>query len=274
MLTKTRAISWWESNSASLHQTQGASYGVLASILDDAVHDRRIASNPARGAKVGLPRKMRKQRYTYLAHAQVEAMAASAGQHATLVRTLAYTGIRWAEAVGLRAENVDVGRGRLWIEDNAVEVNSVFIEGTPKSGRSRWVPVPRFLVPELLERTRGLDRRDLVFPGTDGGFMKRTRASRGSKSWFRTAAAAAGAPSLTPHDLRHTAASLAVQAGANVKIIQRMLGHASAAMTLDIYADLFDKDLDLVSDAMDRARQKELVVRMLSPGGEGPDVYR
>jgi integrase len=61
---------------------------------------------------------------------------------------------------------------------------------------------------------------------------------------------------MTVHDLRHTAASLAVSAGANVKAVQRMLGHASAAMTLDTYADLFDDDLDSVSDALDAAAAK------------------
>ena len=50
-----------------------------------------------------------------------------------------------------------------------------------------------------------------------------------------------------------TAASLAVQSGANVKTIQRMLGHTSAAMTLDVYSDLFDDDLDDVATALDRA---------------------
>ena len=60
--------------------------------------------------------------------------------------------------------------------------------------------------------------------------------------------------SLTRHDLRHTAASLAVSADANVKAVQRMLGHASAAMTLDVYADLFDDDLDNVADALNSAR--------------------
>ena len=55
-------------------------------------------------------------------------------------------------------------------------------------------------------------------------------------------------------DLRHTAASLAVSAGAHVKSLQRMLGHASAAMTLDVYADLFDDELDAVVAALnDRA---------------------
>ena len=61
------------------------------------------------------------------------------------------------------------------------------------------------------------------------------------------------------HDLRHTAASLAVSAGANVKAVQKMLGHASAAMTLDIYADLFDDDLEAVATALHNARVQESV---------------
>jgi integrase len=60
----------------------------------------------------------------------------------------------------------------------------------------------------------------------------------------------------------HTAASLAVSAGANVKAVQRMLGHASAAMTLDIYADLFDDDLEAVATALDKARARESVGKM------------
>ena len=49
---------------------------------------------------------------------------------------------------------------------------------------------------------------------------------------------------MTIHDIRHTAASLMVKSGANVKAIQRQLGHTSTAMTLDAYVDLFDDDLD------------------------------
>lgn len=58
-------------------------------------------------------------------------------------------------------------------------------------------------------------------------------------------------PRITAHALRHTAASLAISAGANPKVVQRMLGHASAAMTLDVYADLFESDLDAVADRLD-----------------------
>jgi integrase len=55
------------------------------------------------------------------------------------------------------------------------------------------------------------------------------------------------------HELRHTAASLAIKAGANVKVVQQMLGHSSAAMTLDVYAGLFADNLDEVADRLDQA---------------------
>jgi len=61
-------------------------------------------------------------------------------------------------------------------------------------------------------------------------------------------------PDLYPHQLRHTAASLAIAAGADVKVVQQMLGHASATMTLDTYGHLFEDRLDEVGEAMDRAR--------------------
>ncbi len=78
-----------------------------------------------------------------------------------------------------------------------------------------------------------------------------------------------GHDGLTPHELRHTAASLAISAGANVKAVQRMLGHASAAVTLDVYSDLFDSDLDAVSVALDREIVGSTVANVL-PRGEKP----
>jgi hypothetical protein len=65
-------------------------------------------------------------------------------------------------------------------------------------------------------------------------------------------------PVVTPPDLRHTAASLAISAGANPKAVQTMLGHASAVLTLDTYADLFPDDLELVAAALDQARRGAL----------------
>jgi Phage integrase family len=81
--------------------------------------------------------------------------------------------------------------------------------------------------------------------------------------------AAAGLDGLTPHDLRHTAASLAVAAGANVKAVQRMLGHASATMTLDVYAGLFGDDLDTVADLLDEAARRAAADSVLTREATG-----
>lgn len=82
---------------------------------------------------------------------------------------------------------------------------------------------------------------------------------------FSAAARAIGVPDLYPHQLRHTAASLAIASGADVKVVQQMLGHASATMTLDTYGHLFEDRLDEVGDALDRARETARQRRRLLP---------
>lgn len=235
-------------------------YGILASILDGAVDDRRVLSNPARG--VILPRKGRKA-HVYLSHEQIHRLAEES-KHETLVLVLAYCGLRWGEAVGLRVRNLDMLKRRIHIEENAVEVGGRVEVGTPKNHKRRTVPFPRFLSEALARMCEGKGRDDLVFPGEDGtGYLRSTRVQADRGGWFTGAVKRAGLPRITPHDLRHTAASFAVSAGANVKAVQRMLGHSSAAMTLDIYADLFDADLDAVADALDQAVSTAGVAKML-----------
>jgi integrase len=70
---------------------------------------------------------------------------------------------------------------------------------------------------------------------------------------FDPAAKAAGVGGLTPHELRHTCASLAITARANVKVLQTLLGHKTATLTLDRYGHLFPDDLDKIADAFDVA---------------------
>ena len=72
---------------------------------------------------------------------------------------------------------------------------------------------------------------------------------------------------LRVHDLRHTAASLAVTSGANPKVVQQMLGHASAAMTLDVYAGLFSPDLGDVAMWLDEAARQAAGVSWMCPDG-------
>lgn len=238
-------------------------FGILAGILDVAVRDRRLSSNPARGVK--LPRKGSKA-HVYLTHDQVHRLAEESGDHALLVLLLSYTGLRWGEAIGLRVRDIDVERGRLTVEVNAVEVAGLIEIGTPKSHKRRSVPFPAFLNGLLLGATAGKDRDDLLFSDENGFHLRRTRASTGSRSWFKTALTRAGLEPMTLHDLRHTAASLAISSGANVKAVQRMLGHASAAMTLDVYADLFDDDLDEVAARLNQVVVDSNVGRMWARG--------
>ncbi|MET4618676.1 integrase [Arthrobacter sp. 2762] len=236
-------------------------YGVLAAILDDAVSDRRTLSNPARG--VTLPRKVKKA-HVYLTHEQVHALA-TASKYPALVLTLAYCGLRWGEATGLRVKHLDMLRRRFMVEENAVQVGSVIEVGTPKNHKKRTVPFPRFLSEQLAAQCEGKGREDLVFPGEDGHHLRLARVHEDNMSWFAGAVKRSGIPRITPHDLRHSAASFAVSAGANVKAVQKMLGHSSAAMTLDVYADLFDGDLDSVSDALDHAVSLANVPKMCPP---------
>ncbi|WP_255361778.1 tyrosine-type recombinase/integrase [Mycobacterium sp. 1274761.0] len=67
---------------------------------------------------------------------------------------------------------------------------------------------------------------------------------------------------VTPHDLRHTAASLAVSAGVNVLALARMLGHKDPSVTLRVYADLFDTDLDAIGAALHNAYSPDNVGKL------------
>ncbi|GAA2177762.1 hypothetical protein GCM10009847_05130 [Leucobacter tardus] len=216
----------------------------------------------------------------YLTHAQVEQLA-TASSKPTIVRFLAYTGLRWGEMSGLHVEHVDTERRRVSVVQNAVTVGSHIEVGTPKTHEARTVPYPAFLDGEIRARTEGKAARSVLFgdgqaymplPRTGSGWFSRAvdrciaaDTTRAEASLERGETPEPIMSRVTPHDLRHTAASLAISAGANVKAVQRMLGHASAAMTLDTYADLFDDDLDDVATALDQARASAVVASSLPP---------
>lgn len=131
--------------------------------------------------------------------------------------------------------------------------------GSPKTGKARRLGFASFLGFLLRPLANGKPNDGLLFgngifpmpyPNAgDGWFMGAVKRARKADAKF---------PEITLHDLRHTAASLAVSAGANVKAVQRMLGHASAAMTLDVYAELFDEDMDAVARNLSEARTTAL----------------
>jgi integrase len=153
---------------------------------------------------------------------------------------------------------MDPLRGRIEIVESAVDVDGRMIFGPPKTYQHRAVVVPKFLRDELAQAITGKSPDDLMFASRVGTPLRVQNVRRG---WYDRAAVAAGVPGLTPHELRHTAASLAIASGANYKVVQSMLGHRSAAMTLDLYGHLFGDDLDAVADRMDAARADILLTR-------------
>jgi integrase len=226
---------------------------VMFLILELAVREGRISRNPA--AAVRLP-KIAKAEKQFLSREEVFRLADAAAQYPipeigeqyrALVLVLAFCGLRWGEAAGLRVGRVDLLRRRLTVAETLSEVNGHLVSGTPKSHAARQVPIPNFLVDMLAEVIFEKSPDDLVFTTWRGKPLRNLNFRR---DVFDRAAADSNLSHLTPHELRHTAASLAVSAGANVKAVQRMLGHASAAMTLDVYSGLFDDDLDGVAERL------------------------
>ncbi|MCK5926968.1 MAG: site-specific integrase [Nocardioides sp.] len=233
---------------------QRQAYRMLRSMLDLAVEDGRLPRNPAKsaaGSTKGLTRRAPRQRsHRYLSHEQLRSLAEAAGDSKTLVLAMGYSGLRWGEAAAVRVEDVDVLRSQIHVRRAHSEVNGKLIVGATKTHATRVVALPKFLRVAIEEQMKGRAVTDLLFPAPKGGpwYYANFR-----KLAFDPAVKASGLTGLTPHGLRHTAASLAVQAGANVKAVQRMLGHQSAAMTLDVYADLFDGDLQGVAERLDEA---------------------
>ena len=238
--------------------------GVLSGVLSDAVKAKRLSHNPAKGVE-NLPQK-NERRHVYLSSDDVHRLADEAGPHRPLVLTLAYCGLRWGEAIGMRVGDVGFLRRRLAVSENAVQIGGRHEVGPTKGRKWRSVPVPAFVLDELSLLCQGKSAQDLVFTGPRGGYLPQPKTKSG---WFEAAVKRAGVQRITPHDLRHTCASLAVSAGVNVLALQRMLGHTSAKMTLDTYADLFDNDLDAVAEALHARYSQPSVLKTCSRGTEG-----
>jgi integrase len=228
--------------------------GVLRMVLKDAVDDGRLVRNPCDG--VNAPRRRHRAR-PYLTHRQVDQLAMAAGEvDGLVVRLLAYTGLRWGELAALSVGSVDMLRRRLQITKAVAEADGRLDWKSPKDHERRSVPFPAFLADELSKRMLGKGREDLLFSASNGGPL---RVSLWRPRVFNVARdSLKGFPKVTPNDLRHTAASLAVSAGGNVLALARMLGHEDPSLTLRTYADLFDSDLDALADVLDQHRAAAL----------------
>lgn len=175
-------------------RTRSAFY-VLRQILDDAVRTGRLVRNPLQ--YVDVPVLTTERIAEPLTVDEVEALASKlGGKWGTLVRLLAFTGLRWAEGIALRPMDLDLVRLRVDVARTISEVRGVFHTTDTKGHRRRSVPIPAALVPELTALMEGLNRRALLFPWKDGGTNPpRSGSSRGTAGGMPSARSACRMPS-------------------------------------------------------------------------------
>lgn len=259
----------------SVHQA----YRTLHRVLEAAVADDRLGRNPLAGVK---PPKVDRRQMRALTHEEVATLAEEVGsRHRAFVLVAAYCGLRVGELRALRRSNIDLLRRSIAVtEQLSDQAGGGFAVAPLKTSSSRRsVALPGVVVQALDEHLGafvGPEADSLLFTATDGSPLRLENFRR--RVW-EPACGRAGIGHLRIHDLRHTCASLAIAAGANVKVLQQMLGHASAAMTLDQYGHLMPGQATDVADRLDLAARSaratpNAVVVDLRDAGEGDRVAR
>jgi integrase len=226
---------------------EGYLMGVMKAILEHAVEANAIHVNPMARVK---RRKKRSVPRRYLTVAQADALLAAAKPHDLIVLFMLRTGVRRGEAATVTVGDLDARRHRVRIQ-SAIDGDGE--DGDTKTGEHRDVPVGPELLKRLQAAAKGKSRGDYLMPDPDGNAWTRHKW----RPVWNKVRGTTGIPDFDTHELRHTAVSWAIHAGANVKTIQRMVGHASAAMTLDVYGHLWDDDLDDVVDRVDDLIREE-----------------
>jgi len=228
-------------------------YRWVSAIFKAAVGDRLIASSPCVGVK--LPERV-ERRVKPLEVDQVEALIeAMPERYRALVMLGAGTGLRQGEAFGLTVDRVDFPRRKLIVDRQIVLVpGGAPSFGPPKTKASRrTVPLPDVVLEALVAHVAAFLPKPppgdhLFFTNEAGQPIRRTRFS----AVWRPAVAAAGLPEGTGfHDLRHFYASVLIDAGESVKVVQERAGHASAVETLNTYSHLFPASEDRTRAAVD-----------------------
>jgi integrase len=182
-------------------------------------------------------------------------------RYRALVLVAAWCRPRASEMAGLRWNRVDLlGRRITIFEQLDREDGKGFVTSTTKTAKGvRHVPIPKVVAAALqehLEAGRGESGHGgLVFTSPKGSPLD--MHSFRSRFW-RPATDAAGIPPVTIHEMRHTCASLSLAAGVDIKMLQQILGHASAAMTLDLYGHLILGRHDAYLERLDRMAEEAL----------------
>ena len=211
--------------------TVAKAYRLLSRILGAAVEAGYLVRNPCTVKGAGQERAPEMRFATV---AQIAALAEAVGaRYRALVLVAAYGGLRWGELVGLRVKRVDLLHGRVTVAEQVAEVNGQLIPGPPKtSAGRRTITLPSVAAVALAEHLTEFAEpgpEGLVFPAPKGGYLRRSNFRR---RWWVRATRAAGVDGLRFHDLRHSAATLALAAGANTRELMERMGHTSPQVAL------------------------------------------
>lgn len=180
-------------------------------------------------------------------------------QDALLVGVMGNIGLRPGEAFALDVGDVGLARRRISITKTFTtnDKRAPILGKTPKTRAGiREVPIPPHLVDDLRDQIGKRPRTAPLFVDREG--KHESTANWRNRQWKKATEAARTPKGLTPKGLRHTAASLAIAAGADVLMVQKMLGHADAKETLSTYAKLFPDRMDDVTATMTKARDRAL----------------
>jgi integrase len=219
-------------------RAQQMTYTVLRTALRDAVRMRLLAVNPLDA--VSRPRAPRPE-IQALDAGQVRALlAAAAGDPFEAFYALAVgTGLRFGELAGLRWGDLDLEAGAVHVRRGLVERESGArsLDETKTSRARRKVDMPAFAIAALRRHRAAVGALPhpsaLVFTSSEGTLLRRSNLHRRS---YKPLLARAKLPAVSFHALRHTAATLALAAGVNPKVVQERLGHSSVTLTLDTYS--------------------------------------
>ena len=246
----------------------------LRSVLAFAVADARIQHNVA--AVVHAPTSGRVRREgQILTIEELRALTrACKGRYRDVVPMLALAGLRWGELAGLQVgDRVSVPGPGLRLRRTVLASGgggALYLD-TLKNNRARTVPLVLELVPVVDRWSAGKAPDAWLFDAPQGGPLWESNWKR-SVSW-NAATSAVGVPGFRVHDLRHTAASVWLAAGADPKVVQRVLGHATAAMTMDLYGHMIDANLwqaaQLVGDISGTSEPPGRSIRTKNRPGEG-----
>ena len=240
--------------------------------LETAAELGLIVRSPAE-AKLSLPRMSAPKVDTWTdVQARAFLDATAEDRLGPLWRLMLSTGLRRGEALGLRWQDVDLDAGWLSVTRSLVVTGSQVSLSEPKTdaGRRKVLLVPDAVEAlKVLQLRQELEERELGEAWAGSGLVFTTAFGtwihpRNALRDFGAACGKAGVPVIRLHDLRHTAATLALQGGAHPKLVQEMLGHARVAITLDLYSHTTP---EMHRDAIDRLGAM-LAAR---PVRDGPD---